>query len=547
LRSPRENTSTLQIGSNAAQLDVHLAEQALVVGAEFDADYYLAIAPRVAHAGVDPLSHFMTAGWREGLNPNGSFSVSEYLEDNPDVAAAGMNPFYHYIAHGRAEGRLLRLGYDYRHGIVAEPLSVAQRLASRPPVPETSVGSGGQLLRALRAPSRSGYRKLHVSVSHDDFTTNVGGVQSCLVREAAAFERAGVDHIHLFPARPLLVTDHENENPPSGVLVNGTPAGIFESRSISEVFEKAIGAEAPLRSFAIHSLLGHNVRALTSILRVLGMSRGFFWIHDFASVCAGHNLLRNDLEFCGAPAVDSAACNLCLYGERRRTQIADHQDLFAAFEMTAVAPSQVAMDIWKAATPLEARDERIHPHCRFVPRLRVVPAPRPAQGGSKPLRVAYLGFPDVHKGWMTYRDLAISFAADERYAFHHLGACWQRGLPIAFEEVVVDPEKPVAMTAAVEAHAIDVAVIWSLCQETFSFVAHEALAGGAAIVTSGASGNITRLVEMTGQGRILPDTQALHKLFASGAALELARARRGEWIFSLEYGGMTADLMAGML
>ena len=71
----------------------------------FSIKYYLANSPDVAAAGLNPLLHFETSGYLEGRNPSAAFSVSDYLAANPDIKAAGLNPLVHYLTSGRAEGR----------------------------------------------------------------------------------------------------------------------------------------------------------------------------------------------------------------------------------------------------------------------------------------------------------------------------------------------------------------------------------------------------------------------------------------------------------
>jgi GT2 family glycosyltransferase len=71
----------------------------------FDESYYLSINADVEKAGVDPLEHYCTLGWKELRNPSPIFSTAFYLASNPDVAQAGVNPFWHYIVAGKAEGR----------------------------------------------------------------------------------------------------------------------------------------------------------------------------------------------------------------------------------------------------------------------------------------------------------------------------------------------------------------------------------------------------------------------------------------------------------
>lgn len=78
----------------------------LVQSGLFDPAYYLAANPDVEAAGIDPLSHFLSTGWRERRDPSPGFSVRGYLARYEDVRESGMNPLLHYLLHGRREGRL---------------------------------------------------------------------------------------------------------------------------------------------------------------------------------------------------------------------------------------------------------------------------------------------------------------------------------------------------------------------------------------------------------------------------------------------------------
>lgn len=81
-----------------------MVDQGLNPDAWFDANFYLTQNPDVKAAGVDPLAHFESNGWREGWDPSLLFSDAKYLAANLDVAAAGVDPLLHYVTHGHAEG-----------------------------------------------------------------------------------------------------------------------------------------------------------------------------------------------------------------------------------------------------------------------------------------------------------------------------------------------------------------------------------------------------------------------------------------------------------
>jgi hypothetical protein len=502
----------------------------------------LTLHPDVARAGVDPLEHFLESGWREGRDPNPYFSVRQYLEANVDVADAGVNPFYHYLTTGKLEGRSLRLEVGFRFDIIAEQESLEDRMNSIPGPAPSDVSDAAALRSALAPLWNVPKRGLHLTVSHDDYTANVGGVQFCLARESAAFERLGIDRLHIFPGRPLLITANADRDPTVGVLVNGILAGLFAASTVAEElergFEHGIGTE---RTFAIHSCLGHNVDAIAAILRALAMRAGFFWIHDFASVCAGYSLLRNNVEFCHAPSSESAACKICTYGARRDVQVADHERLFEEFELTSVAPSHSAMTIWKAATRLPAHDTIVHPHCTLLPMQTA-----PSQPGA-PLRVAFLGYPNAHKGWPVFRELVRRFGRDERIEFHHLGMFPVPNRAISFTEVNGSTISSNAMIEAVASRRIDVALIWSIWPETFCFTAYEAVAGGAAIIAPPDSGNVAALIRETGAGLVVSDELALYEFFGSDRIDHLKRENRSTRRYSLQYSSMTADLVGAVV
>jgi glycosyltransferase involved in cell wall biosynthesis len=77
----------------------------LAAGTLFDPEWYARAYPDIATTGIDPATHFMEQGWREGRRPNLYFDTAWYLAENPDVAASGVHPVLHYMSAGEAEGR----------------------------------------------------------------------------------------------------------------------------------------------------------------------------------------------------------------------------------------------------------------------------------------------------------------------------------------------------------------------------------------------------------------------------------------------------------
>jgi lipopolysaccharide biosynthesis protein/glycosyltransferase involved in cell wall biosynthesis len=72
----------------------------------FDAKFYWSNYPETILACQDPLDHYLTTGWKQGLKPNPKFDPSFYLATHADVAAAGTEPLTHFVTIGLKEGRV---------------------------------------------------------------------------------------------------------------------------------------------------------------------------------------------------------------------------------------------------------------------------------------------------------------------------------------------------------------------------------------------------------------------------------------------------------
>lgn len=509
-------------------------EEHAAVAAEFDAAFYLALNPDVVSAGMDPLDHFIRTGWLEDRDPNARFSVLDYLENNPDVAAANVNPFAHYLTRGRAEGRSPRHELGFRYDVITRLKPVEARIAEAAAVSSRlRVDPPGRLATAL---GKLG--DLHITLSHDNYVEHFGGLQSCVRREAEQFRRRGVAHLHLYPATPWPAVRAAGEAGPLGVLLNGRRLGYFAPEAVRDVVRTATAGPGR-RSFAIHSLLGHEPDATADILAAAGLDQGFFWLHDFASLCVGFHLLRNDIEDCAAPPPTSPACQVCAYGASRARHTAGHRRLFERLSITVVAPSETTLMFWLDHGGLPDAARVVLPHAELSPRGRAAKPPK-----DRPFRLAYLGMPTPLKGWPVFRDLARRFEDDLRYEFLHLGGAPDPSAPAAFHKVVVTAERPCAMQETLEGLQVDAALIWPLCRETFSFTAYEAAAAGAAVLTGPDSGNVAAFAADPDIGRVLDDEAALAGAFASGEVLALGRGLRNAMLYDLAYSGMTGDLVA---
>jgi hypothetical protein len=492
----------------------------------FDSDYYLETYPDVRAAKKEPFKHYLTDGWRELRDPSPSFSTSYYLESYPDVAAAGVNPLVHYALAGAAEGRLAR---SYKPCTGKQPVLGAQSARQRSrhwaAVADADTPLPLDILKARVGVACAGTPNgILVSLSHDQYRDSIGGVQNCIAAEERALVAGGWAYVHLCPARPVprLADPSPADRVALVLTLNGRREGVVLLSDLLLALKAAASGTGQSLHLAIHHFMGFAPGTVLELARICTAVAPIVWVHDFFSLCVNPILLRNDVAFCHAPPPESSACLVCCYGEERRAHLAAMASLFAELRPVVLAPSAVALDFWQRRSGLA------HASAVVMQPARIEFGGLLARATGRRLRIAHLGAPMAHKGWPTFLKLLDRHADDPRYHFFRLGdgRTGVRGLTEV--SVNVTRDKPDAMIDAVRTHAIDVAINWSNCFETFSFTALEAIAGGAFVLARADAGNVWPAVAAAGpgHGRGLRTEAELRALFISGEIIELAASSR---------------------
>ncbi len=529
-----------------------------ILASEFDHPFYLDTNPDVRAAGVDAFFHYRMWGWREGRAPNADFDPVFYIERYADVAAAGINPFLHYLLAGRLEGRMAnRVSDGVRTRIKsAKAVALQERNLAGLPVTSTVVETEPVTIE-FNAPNG-----LVVSISHDDYIVSVGGVQNVVRDEADAFQSAGWDYLHLSPPIHIssLRPDEADETAILAVRLNDRRVG-----SVSLTRIRLAIKNAPRRPvhIIVHHLMGHAPEMVTRLAEAVATAKPIFWVHDFFGLCPSFTLLRNDIAFCAAPPIRSGACFICSYHDRR----ADHEHrmaaMLAAVRPIVLAPSKSALDRWQSKSPVRLRQSEVVAPCRLA--LSDAPSIPDAMIDGRPLRIAHVGSQGFHKGWSVFLDLARARRHDPRYSFHLFGENAESRLPanIAHVPVRVNASNRNAMVDAVAREGIDVVVNWPLWPETFNYAVHEALAGGAFVVTKIDSGNVWPAISQNAPdhgialetpadlqalfengeilGRVAASTKRFGRLiFGKGAAERILKGRRSH----RQHAGGSAQIMA---
>jgi len=522
------------------------AELALIA-TEFDRAYYLHAYLDVTRSGADPVRHFATHGWREKRRPAAWFDTDYYLASNPDVAAEGINPFWHYLDQGRAAGRAPAPPGGHRRRIIERLVSPEERRRGHPRAEEVTLLDGAALAARLRTACAAA-KGLVVSVSHDDYTQVTGGVQLCIGDEARAFQARGLAYLHVSPVDPELTLAGPEARGFLHLVLDGEALGESDHATLEAALKGVPRTKRGVRLFVVHSLFGHDAERAATWPRLFGARESFFWLHDYASVCAGYNLLRDDVAFCGLPAPASNACMVCVYGDSRVDYLRRIHRFFEAVPFTVVAPSAAALAVWRAGPALPHGRAVVHPHCRLelAKGRKRASVKSPAGTAADPVRVGFIGPPVPHKGWDVFARLVDEVGRRDCYRFHHFIAAkvppreteWVTQVPV---RVTADDRD--AMVAALAEHAIDLVLVLSPWPETFSYVTYEAFAAGADVIALADGGNVAAAVRESGRGLVFADAEALLAAFAGEAIVaHVAHRPAGPRGGRLVHDGTTATI-----
>lgn len=516
-------------------------DQLNLLRSEFDSSFYLACYPDVAQAGVNPLLHFFHTGWREGRNPSLRFDTRYYLEVNEDVRDAELNPFLHYLSSGRGEGRLPRRPGGYRRQIIDAAVEPAKRAAVGIIEGEKTL-SAAALLRKLTAITKR-KRGLIVSLSHDCYIRVIGGTQIFIADEQSRFNQLGYAYVHISPQLARLMLAEQNPQFLARIVVDGAFLGLAPIAAVIRAFETIRSRDEFQSHLVVHSMMGFQAADVISLCRALQPRRRIYWLHDYSSVCEGFNLLRNDAQFCGAPSARSLACRVCVYGKTRHNHHERMRSLFETCNFDVVSPSPAALNLWLKSTDLPRNSVTVHPHWQLVTNKRRRKRSL-SKVSDKRISVAFVGFTSASKGWPLFSELVQRLSDDSRYKLFHFAAKGTSSLPhVEFVRTEVTGADRYATRRLLAARRIDLVMLLSPWPETFSFVAHEAVAAGAQIICLSDSGNVADLVRKLNCGQIFQDGATLIEFFASGAAASLMRANKGRGIsYEIDQIGTTATI-----
>ena len=463
--------------------------------------------------------HYDEIGWRLGFNPTSWFNTNFYLSFYPDIADSGMNPFLHFVHQGYSEMRIPNDSHQRNFLAVLKGKSIeSEALAWVTPGRSTNTLDVDDVKRKI-LPGKIVSGPLVVSLGHSTYLSDVGGIQLYTFVEAQKFNDLDINYLHISPSSPLPVLADRLERDLS-VRITFNNKELWGDVLLSDLVEivGAISPNVPPTAFIVNSLYGWHPELLIPMIERLASERHFWIFHDYSTFCSNSTLNFENSFSCHNPKVGSGICSTCRFGRTRAEHVSRINQLLESFDWQLVTPSvSTSANIAKflsvdSSQVLTIPHGEIHVGDKF---RKFQPKPR----------IAFVGHPVLNKGWLNFLNFVNAGLKD--FDFFHFGAVDGDEPGVRYYPLTSQFSNLEMARDLLVANQIDAVFICPTWEETFCFVAYEALAAGCQIICNVGSGNVVDAAFNNAIFYDVEDTQSTDRVKA-----EIIQARQANRVIS---------------
>lgn len=349
-----------------------------------------------------------------------------------------------------------------------------------------------------------------VAVSFSNYLSSVGGMSKYMMAHERMYTEKGFSYISVYFVKKQ-IRDRYQIFTFYGLIVDGKEAGVFTVDELIRYFQTLKTSGYSINDIHLHNVSYMNSRHMMRIMNAMPQTPVKLIIHDFHTVCASINLMKNGTIFCGGKVPCEDKCKDCRSFAEAKDYVADVRRLmyYIKDRLTVISPSEVAKKIWLEAYPdfenqVVVVTEQLHRGEYLGNRAPI--------NGDKKVVIGYLGNKAPHKGWLQW-----SSFVEQAHEAHDRYRCVVFNSMKNFDDPYMEhcsvrftSENLNAMIAALRNEKVDCAILWSICPETYSYTLFEACAANVFIITNRSSGNIAYTVQMNKNGMVLDSTEELN-------------------------------------
>ena len=341
--------------------------------------------------------------------------------------------------------------------------------------------------------------KCIVYISSTNYKIVSAGTEKFISEIIDAYKDRGIHSIQMFPLTNFnekvdSIGMHRNF---IGINYDGTFVGVY---CVTDIFE-AINYLCKKYELQCEGIIINQLHhwMLINLADELLKIKLPIYVHDYMMVCPYLMFQDGNGIRCGLiiERPSNKHCLGCQYLERG----IDHFDKIKIFFSKTyhlikkvIFPSRSAKKNWLSVFPEFEKVSCIRPHLTYT----CVRANRKLRDK---VRIAYLGYISEFKGYSEWIKL-IEKLDKSRFEIYYFGSYVEQAEKDGAKSILVDFNKSnlPSMAEQLEKNRIDIAFLWSNCQETYSYTYYEAFEAGCWIITSKHSGNIVAQVNYNNNG-----------------------------------------------
>lgn len=354
--------------------------------------------------------------------------------------------------------------------------------------------------------------KYVVALSFANYLKDKSGVPKVMMAHQQMYNEEQISYVALFSVKKNILNDRVMLFCEFGLIIDGEYLGIYQMSQIQHMLFQWNREGKVLLDIHLHHFMYVRVSSVDELLSAAPTVSIKVYLHDYYNACAGYNLMKNGDVFCGGNGFSEETCSGCNYYERaKRIQPQIHSLLKKHLDRVMfISPSEITKKFYLNFHPEYKDKVTVIPHQTYS--TFYCGNLEPVRSDEK-LRIAYLGMPAKHKGWLAWENL-VENAPAQRYTFTVFNSSDEQYPNMEKIKLSFSKDNLNAMGSCLREYRVHVAVLWSLCPETYSYTCFEAYSANAFIITNSRSGNIADVVKKNKMGIVLKSEEELMKLFS---------------------------------
>lgn len=332
-------------------------------------------------------------------------------------------------------------------------------------------------------------KEVVLAIVHSNYLQSNAGVEKVVLEQQKICSNLNLNFIVIFP--DVKIKKFLNHD----VYINLQKYNVVIDGKLKEKLNKK-ELKKFIQSLNIKFILIHHLNLYTKNNKLIKYIKTFscpiyYYIHDYATICYNHTLLKNNKNYCGEDGIKFGKCFNCRFFLLGCKNHRFYKKLFnECNHIKLIFPSEISRDIW-----IGVFGNRYLNRCNIIPNQIFSEDLIQLEKDKKynQINIAYIGYQNIVKGWNVFKKIVK--LENKFLKFFVLGNCKEKLENVKVYPVSFIKDGENAMINAIKSNNINIAFLWSVRPETYAFTFYESYLSGAYIITNHKSGNISYMTK----------------------------------------------------